>query len=146
MQTATLSRSHQPVSRAPSVRSAWAGRVLFALPVLFLAFDTVIKLIRLPVAVEASRQLGFSAESVFVIGVIEAICLTLYVLPKTAPLGAILWVGYFGGAIATHLRSGSPLFTHTLSPLVFAALMWAALWLTDTRFRRIARSALAPGI
>jgi len=142
MQTATLSRLDQSAgSDAVSVRSLWTGRALFALPVLFLTFDTAIKVLRLPFAVEATRQLGFPASSVFVIGAIEAVCLILYVIPRTAPLGAVLWVGYFGGAIATHLRAGSPLFTHTLSPLLFAALMWTALWLTSTRFRRITRCA-----
>lgn len=142
MNTAALAAAERPLVASPSLTSAkavWFGRVLSGLVLLFLAFDAGIKLAMMPVAVQASAQLGYSASAIFAVGVIAAACLVLYVIPRTAILGAVLWTGYFGGAIATHLRAGSPLLTHTLSPIVFAALLWIGLWLRDTRLRRIVR-------
>jgi hypothetical protein len=63
------------------------------------------------------------------------VCLIIYVVPRTAPLGAILWTGYLGGAIATHVRVGNPLASHTLFPIYVAALLWGGLWLRDRRVR-----------
>jgi len=63
--------------------------------------------------------------------VIELVCLALYLVPRTAVLGAVLWTGYLGGAVATHVRIGSPLFSHVLFPLYVAALLWVGLWLRD---------------
>jgi hypothetical protein len=74
---------------------------------------------------------------VFVIGVIAAVCLVLYLVPRTAPLGAVLWTGYFGGAIVTHFRLGQPLFTHILPPIYVAALIWGSLYLRDSRVRAV---------
>jgi hypothetical protein len=122
-----------------STRAQWAGRILSALAVVFLAFDTTVKVLLLPVALEATSRLGFSTTAVFAIGITEALCLMLYVTPRTAVLGAVLWTGYLGGAIATQARAASPLFTHTLFPIYIAALLWAGLWLRDGRLRRIAR-------
>lgn len=87
------------------------------------------------------HQLGYRAETVSVIGAIEALCLVLYLWPRTALLGSVLWVGYFGGVIATHVRGGSPLLTHTLFPLLMAAFLWAGLWLRNSHARRIMREA-----
>ena len=69
------------------------------------------------------------------LGVIELVLLVLYVVPRTALLGAVLWTGYLGGAIATHVRLENPLFTHVLFPVYIAALLWGALWLRDPRTR-----------
>jgi hypothetical protein len=141
MHTAALSSSSGSLaSSSPSRVSAWCGYILSALAVLFLTFDTVIKVLQLPVAVRATQQLGFTANAVFVVGVIQALCLALYLVPRTAVLGAALWIGYLGGAIATHIRAESPLFTHTLFPIYIAALLWAGLWLRDGRLRRILRT------
>ena len=67
-------------------------------------------------------------------------CLILYLVPRTAPLGAVLWTGYLGGAIATHVRVGNPLFSHTLFPIYVAAMLWGGLWLRDARVRRLLQS------
>jgi DoxX-like family len=64
-------------------------------------------------------------------------CLILYVIPSTSVLGTILWTGYLGGAVATHVRVASPLFTHTLVPIYLAALLWLGLWLRDNRVRAV---------
>ena len=145
MQTAPLANSHGSLAPArSSTKAVWARRILSALPVVFLTFDTAIKVFQLPVAVEATTQLGFTAGAVLAVGIVEAVCLVLYLVPRTAVLGAVLWTGYFGGAIATHVRASSPLFTHTLFPIYVAVLLWAGLWLRDGRLRRIVGEAFHP--
>ena len=124
------------MTTSPS-KTIWLGRVLSALAILFLLFDVVIKVLTLPVAVEGTTQLGYQASSVFVIGIIELVCLALYVIPQTSVLGAILFTGYLGGAIATHVRIGSPLFTHILFPIYVAALLWGGLYAREPRLRAL---------
>ena len=121
----------------PIVRTAvWGGRLVSGLAVLFLLFDTVIKLLNMAPAVEATTQLGYAAGLVAVIGLIELACLAVYVLPRTAILGAILLTGYLGGAVATHVRAGSPLFS-VVFPLIIGALVWGGLLLRDARLRSL---------
>ena len=115
----------------------WSGRTLSALAVLFLTFDATIKLLQLPVAVEGTKKLGYPGNVVFVLGVIQLICLIVYLIPRTAVLGAILWTGYLGGAVATHVRVADPLFTHILFPTYVAALLWGGLWLREPRLRAL---------
>ena len=126
---------------APSTRTRWAGRVLTGIAVLFLAFDTAIKFVVSPQAVEATAQLGWQLHHMPIIGTISALCLLLYLVPRTAVLGAVLWTGYLGGAIATHLRVDNPLFSHTLFPIYVAALLWGGLYLRDARVRALLRPA-----
>jgi hypothetical protein len=111
--------------------------VISGLAVLFLAFDATIKALVLQPAVDGTRQLGFPAGAVAPLGIIELICLGLYLIPRAAPLAAILWTGYLGGAIAAHARLGDPLFTHVLFPIYVAALLWGGLWLRDGRVRQL---------
>jgi hypothetical protein len=118
-------------------KTIWIGRVLSALAVLFLLFDSVIKLLQLPIAIEGTTVLGYPASVVFGIGLVEAACLALYVIPQTSVLGAILFTGYLGGAIATHVRIGSPLFTHVLFPIYVAALIWGGLYAREDRLRSL---------
>ena len=115
----------------------WAGRAASGLVGLFLLFDAVIKILRLSFAVEATTQLGYPADAVLPIGVIELVCLALYVIPRTSVLGAILLTGHLGGAVATHLRIGSPLLGFTLFPLYVAALLWGGLYLRNERLRTV---------
>ena len=126
---------------AASTTTRWAGRILTGLAVLFLVFDTTIKLAGAREAVEGTVQLGWAAHHLPILGVIEIACLVLYLVPRTAPLGAVLWTGYFGGAIATHLRLDNPLLTHTLFPIYVAALVWGGLYLRDSRVRALLRPA-----
>lgn len=121
---------------APNQGLRWAGSILTALAVLFLIFDTVIKVLMLPVAVEATTQLGYAAALVRLIGLIELGCLAIHLIPRTAVLGAVLLTGYLGGAVATHLRSGSPLFS-LIFPLLIGALLWGGLLLRDSRLRAL---------
>lgn len=123
---------------APRSKAAlWTGRVLSALGVLFMLMDASMKLLQLPVAVEGTTVLGYPASVVFPLGVIQLVCLVAYLVPRTAVLGAILWVGYLGGAVATHVRLGNPLFSHILFPLYVAAFLWIGLGLRDDRVKAL---------
>lgn len=115
----------------------WTGRVLSGIAVLFLLFDASVKLLQLPLAMEANAQLGYPASVVFGLGVLELVCLAVYLVPGTAVLGAVLWTGYLGGAIATHVRVGNPLPSHQLFPIYVATLLWGGLWLRDARLRSL---------
>lgn len=115
----------------------WTGRVLSGLAVLFMAPDTVFKFVASPEALKATAELGWQPSTVFTIGVIELVCLIAYLVPRTAVLGAVLFTGYLGGAIATHLRIDNPLFTHVLFPVYVAAFIWGGLFLRDRALRAV---------
>jgi hypothetical protein len=120
-----------------SKRTLVVSYVLTALVSLFLAFDTVIKVLRLAPAVQGTASLGYPAGAVLWIGLIELVCLGLYLLPRTSVLGAVVLTGYLGGAIATHVRVGSPLASHTLFPIYVALMIWGGLYLRETRLREL---------
>ncbi len=124
----------------PSKRSRRVGYALTGLAVLFLLFDTTIKLLAAPEAVDGTVQLGWQAHHLPILAAIEVVCLLLYLVPRTAPVGALLWTGYLGGAIATHLRVDNPLFSHVLFPTYVAALIWGGLYLRDDRVRNVLRA------
>jgi hypothetical protein len=116
----------------------WAGAALSGLAVLFLLFDSAMKLVKVAPVVEAMQRMGFPDESARPIGLILLACLVLYLVPRTAVLGAVLLTGYLGGAVVTHVRVADPLFSHTLFPVYFGTLVWAGLYLRDARVRSIA--------
>jgi hypothetical protein len=111
--------------------------VLSTLAILFLLFDGAIKVLKLPIAVESTVQLGYPEHVIAGIGIMELVCLALYAFPRTAVLGAILLTGHLGGAIATQVRVGNPLFSHILFPTYVAALLWGGLWLREERLRAL---------
>jgi hypothetical protein len=111
--------------------------VLTAVAALFLAFDTIVKLLRLAPAVEGTTSLGYPASTVAIIGAVELVCLALHVVPRTAVLGALLLTGYLGGAVATHVRVANPLFTHTFFPIYVGLLVWGGLYLREQRLREL---------
>ena len=115
----------------------WTGRVLSGLAIVFLLFDGAIKLVPLDIVITTSQQLGIPAELARTLGVLTLVCTILYAIPRTSVLGAILLTGYMGGAIYTHLRAGSPLFTHTLFGVYLAVLIWGGLYLRDERVRAL---------
>ena len=115
----------------------WTGYALTGLFVLFMLFDVGIKLMRHPMVEETMRQLGFPAGLGFSIGLIEALCLVLYLVPRTAFLGAVLFMAVFGGAIAVHLRNADPLFSHVLFGVYLGVVMWGGLWLRDPALRAV---------
>jgi hypothetical protein len=123
-------------SRRPSRARRRTGQVITTLTVLFLLFDSVTKLLRVPAVVEATVRFGFPASSVTVIGGLLAGCLVLYVVPRTAPLGAVLLTGYLGGAMCAQLRVEAPLFGNVLFPVYVGVLVWAGLYLRSAALRR----------
>jgi membrane protein DedA with SNARE-associated domain len=120
-----------------SRKALWAGRVLSGVAVLFLLFDAIGKLLRPAAVTEGTVQLGWPVDVILTLGVLQVICLITYLIPRTAILGAILWTGYLGGAVATHVRIDNPLFSHILFPVYIAALLWGGLWLRDRRVRAL---------
>jgi DoxX-like family len=118
-------------------KRVWAGRVPSGLAIAFLLFDAVLKVLKLPAAVEGTTRLGYPESTIVLIGIIQLVCLALYVIPHTAPIGAIMLTGYLGGAIATHVRVGSPFLSHTLFPIYVAGLIWGGLFLRDERVRTL---------
>ena len=114
-----------------------AGVALSALPVSFLLFDCVIKLVKIEAVVESFVQLGYPDSLARTIGVLELACIVLHLLPRTALLGAIVLTGFLGGAIATHVRIGDPLFSHVLFPVYVGALLWSGLLLRDDTLRAV---------
>jgi DoxX-like family len=117
--------------------AAIVGHVCTGLAAIFLAFDIILKVLRLKPAVEGTVALGYPADSVHWIGIIELVCLVLYLVPRTSVLGGLLLTGYLGGAIATHVRISSPLFTHTLFPVYVALMIWGGLYLHEKRLRAL---------
>lgn len=109
--------------------------VLTGLVALFLAFDTIMKVLMLAPAVQATTELGYPVNTILPIGLVEVVCLGLYLGPRTSVLGAVLLTGYLGGAIATHVRAGSPLASHTLFPIYVAAMVWGGIYLREARLR-----------
>ena len=123
----------RPVSRAASR----TGTVLTVLLGLFLVVDAVPKLLQMPMVVEATQQMGFDASAVPIIGAVLLVCLVLYLVPRTAILGAVLLTGYLGGAVCAQLRIEAPVFSTMLFPVYFGILVWVALYLRSPQLRRV---------
>jgi hypothetical protein len=117
----------------------WTGRILSALAVIFLAFDGSLKLMRPPIVLEATAQLGFPADSIVLIGMMLLICTLVYVIPRTSVVGAVLLTGYLGGAVAAHMRVGNPLF-ETVFPIIVGSVIWAGILVRDHRVRALLAS------
>ena len=127
--------------RAPtapvSKKALWAGRILSALPALFLLMDSVGKFLKPTPVVEGTVKLGYSESILLPIAIVLLACTVLYLIPRTSVLGAILLTGYLGGAVATHARVGDPLFSHILFPVYFGVMLWGGLYLRDPRLREL---------
>lgn len=118
-----------------SSKTIWAGRVITAIVVLFMLFDSITKILKVNAVVKASAQFGYSANTIMIVGIILFACVLVYLYPRTAILGAVLLTGYLGGAVEANLRIGSPLFTTLLFPVYFGILVWAGLYLRNQRVR-----------
>jgi hypothetical protein len=101
-----------------------------------MVIDGVAKLFNPPFVVESMAQLGYPNNLAIGIGILELVCIAVYLIPRTSVLGAILLTGYLGGTIATHVRIGSPMFSIIFS-LVFGVLFWGGLYLRDERLRAL---------
>ncbi len=125
------------MSNRSKPRRSWSGIVLSAIPILFLLMDAVGKLIKPEPVVAGTVELGYPETAILPLGIVLLVCTILYAVPKTSVLGAILLTGYLGGAVATHVRVGSPLFTHTLFPIYLGIFIWLGLYLRDIRLRAL---------
>jgi len=114
-------------------KKLWAGRILSALPAIFLLSSGVNVARQADFVMPGFAHLGYPASLALGIGIVEFACALLYVIPRTAILGAILLTGYLGGATASHVRIGEPFF----APLVVGVLVWAGLFLRDDRLRAL---------
>jgi hypothetical protein len=126
-----------PTQTLPKTRAVpWAGYTLTALSAAFLLLDGGMKVLSLAPAVEASVALGYSAAVVPFIGATLLACLVIYLIPATAVFGAVLLTGYLGGAVATHVQQGSPLFS-VVFPVLIGALLWGGLLLRSPHLRAV---------
>jgi hypothetical protein len=132
-----ISLSSKTQIASTSRKSIWAGRIISAIPVLFLIFDAFIKFTNIPPVIDAFQRLGIPVNLAKVIGTLELICLALYLIPRTSILGAILFTGFLGGAVAIHVRVGDPLFSHVLFPIYVGTLLWLGLYLRNDRVREL---------
>ena len=137
----TAIASNLPSSAATSQSNSKAmtrtGWTMSGLVILFMLFDAFGKLIVLTPVVDATRQLGYPIELIRPLGAIALACTLLYAIPRTAMLGAILLTGFLGGAVASHLRLGDPLFSHVLFGVYVGLLAWGGLYLRDARLRAL---------
>lgn len=134
---ATITTSPARTISVPRGASRWTARILTGLTILFLTFDAAIKLVGHPAVAEASVRLGLPAALAPVFGLVLLACVTLYAIPRTAPLGAVLLTGYLGGAVLVHVRVGDPLVSHALFPIYVGVAAWLGLYLRDDRVRRL---------
>ena len=125
--------------QSPSKSARWTGLIMSGLVILFLLFDGGIKLVPLEIVTQTSGEIGLPTDPSFarLLGVLTLIGVALYAIPQTSVLGAILLTGYMGGAIATHLRIDSPLFSHTLFGVYLGLLIWGGLYLREPRLRAL---------
>jgi hypothetical protein len=132
--TTTIHTSQSDAQTVPvSKKMLWAGRIISAVPVLVLLMSAVMKFVKPPPVVEGFVHLGLPEKLAFGLGTLELVCTVLYIIPRTAVLGAILLTGYLGGAIVSHLRVGDQF----IGPFIFGVLVWAGLFLRDARLRAL---------
>jgi hypothetical protein len=115
----------------------WTGRALTGVFTAFMAMDIAIKLVGMKVVDDTMVQMGWPTTLSRPIGVMELICVALYLFPRTSVIGAVLMTAILGGAVATHVRIGDPLFSHILLGVYLGLFMWGGLYLRDARVRRV---------
>jgi hypothetical protein len=135
MKTATAIESN--VSTQESKGKLWTGRIMGGLVIAFMLMDSIFKFFPNEMVTAGTVELGYQAHHIPVWGTLGFISILLFIIPRTQILGAILLTGYFGGAIATHVRLDNPLFSHILFPVYLAILMWGSLWLRNENLRNL---------
>jgi hypothetical protein len=132
----TMTAPHSPGARPMAL---WTGRLLGGLATAFLLLDGGMKLVPLDIVTTTMAELGWPSDAATarMLGVLTVGGALLYAFPRTAFLGALLLTAYLGGAVATHVRIGSPLFSHVLFGVYLGLMIWAALWLRDPRLRAL---------
>ncbi len=131
-----MSSAAQATATTGSRKLLFAGRAMSGLVVLFLLFDSIGKLMRVPQVMKGTTELGISASLVVPIGIVLLVCTVLYAIPRTSVLGAILLSGYLGGAVAIQLRVGNPLFGYVLFPVYLGILLWGGLYCREPKVAR----------
>ena len=119
-------------------KRSWTGIIISAIPTLFLLMDAIGKLVKPEPVVTGTVELGYPETVIIPLGIVLLICTILYLIPTTSILGAILLTGYPGGAVATHARVGSPIFSHLLFPVYLSIMIWLGLYLRDVQLRSLA--------
>ena len=114
----------------------WTGYIISGLVVLFMIFDGVTKVMKVPQVIQASARLGYNAGAIVGIGATLLVCTALYVIPRTSIFGAILLTGYLGGAVDANVHSGTALFNISF-PIIFGVLVWLGIYLRDRRLRAL---------
>ena len=120
-----------------SMKSVWAGRIISSLITAFMIFDAVIHLMKPAPVVEAFAKLNFPLSFAVPLGIVEPLCIVLYVIPYTSILGAIFLTGYLGGAVAIQLPTGNPFFGEILFPVYIGVFLWGGIYLRDARLRAL---------
>lgn len=128
--TATLTST-----ATPSKARVWTGRVMATIVILFMLMDSIFKFIPNEDVIKGTTDLGFQAHHLAILGALGLLSTILFIIPRTEVLGAILLTGYWGGAIATHVRLDNPLFTHVLFTVYFGILAWGSLYLKNEKLR-----------
>ena len=120
---------------AASKSALWTGRIMSGLVVAFLLMDSTMKFFKPAPVVDAFVKTQWPLALAVPLGVILLSCVVVYLIPRTSVLGAILLTGYLGGAVATHLRLGDPLFSHVLFPVYMGILAWGGLYFRTPSLR-----------
>ena len=132
-------------SKAISKNRLWSARILSGLAVVFFVMDGGMKLFRPTFVVEATVKLGYPESTIVGIGLVLLASTLVYVIPRTSVLGAILLTGYLGGAVASNVRAGTPLF-NVVFPIFFASLVWGGLWLRNRRLELLLPLTSKPSV
>jgi hypothetical protein len=120
-----------------SKASIWTGRVITILIVAFMIFDGLIPFVAHDFATAGMAEMGIPTSYAYPLGAVTLLCTVIYAVPRTSVLGAVLFTGFFGGTIATHLLGKDPLLPHIVMALVLGALVWAGVWLRNPRLRAL---------
>src|SRR5687767_2645747 len=115
----------------------WTARIMGGIVIAFMLMDSIFKLIPNDIVTAGTVELGYQAHHIPVMGTLGLLSILLFAFPRTQILGAVLLTGYFGGAVATHVRLDNPLFSHILFPVYLAVLAWGSLWLRNENLRKL---------
>ncbi len=138
MSVISTDTAHPDLERPSRTRVHKAGTTISVLVTAFLSFDAAGKLAGLPQVKEGTQALGFPPGQALVIGIVLAICVVVYVIPRTAVLGALGITAYLGGAVTANMRVEAPLFSHTLFAVYLGVLMWVGLAMRRPELLRVA--------
>jgi hypothetical protein len=124
-------------NQSESKTKRWTSYIMSGLVILFMLFDSIMKFVKPPEVIEGTVALGFAESHLTTLGTLGLVSTLLYIFPRTSILGAVLLTGYFGGAMATHVRLNNPLFSHILFTVYLGILMWGGLWLRNQKLREL---------